>query len=957
MNIQNKFLYLLKFHHNWKRLRQRLISILLGIFCVLFPYFLPINQQNYTALAQVNIPCATPGKDGVGTVNTIVNSYFQAVSGTINAGAASITIGSKQPVTTPDISIGDLLLIIQMQDADFNASNTDAYGDNTSGDIPAFPTSQPSNGASGWTNLNNTGRYEFVTVTNVSGSTISIRGTGTNNGLKYTYSRAAFNGTNGQKTYQIIRVPQYSSVTLAGATTLPWNGSIGGVFVIDVAGQLTLGGGVVVEASGTGFRGGAGRQLSGVSGLSDKDFRTLATQATNGSKGEGIAGTPRYVLNYFDPLSVNAAGNPTSPVMTDTGVEGYPNGSYARGAPGNAGGGSTDGDPSTNAQNSGGGGGSNGGGGGRGGRAWSSQEPTGGFGGKAFSLTEINNGDRLFLGGGGGAGTTNNSTRSTSRARSTNYSGTMDFASGSPNQDTAGSGIYSSGAAGGGLVMIRTNTIAGTGTIRSRGANGLSSGQDGAGGGGAGGTVYVVATDTTNISNITADVGGGEGGWSTFRAAHGPGGGGGGGVVISSIPGVTIAPGGLDGGKVGEAGLSNNTNPPNFDGQQGTGLSTKLPAGNTSGVNSGSACIPLLTVTKTTTTPSINNQPAGTTATYTITVSNAANRANATSLDIADPLPSGFTYASTTSITLTGGAVRNTTTNPTVGSTNPTWGQFTIPSGGQVQITFVVNVANTVVNGTYQNPATATYLNPQRTTATGTTTATYNSASSTNEDVTVTNNPKLVLVKRMTQINGQNITDIIDGRSDVAVTAANYVDPAFASDDNDVKWLPSYLQGAIRSDGVRPGDRVEYTIYFLSNGDSPVTNVKICDLIPENTTFVATGFNGSSPKDGGLPTADSGIALAIGSAQPTAYMTNVADSDRGEFFSPGTPLPKACSKNTPPIPVPGSQNPNGAVVVNVVTKTTPSTTPAQANEILPYATAAGVPSNSYGFIRFRAKVN
>lgn len=109
-----------------------------------------------------------------------------------------------------------------------------------------------------------------------------------------------------------------------------------------------------------------------------------------------------------------------------------------------------------------------------------------------------------------------------------------------------------------------------------KGAPGLSTGQDGAGGGGAGGTVYVVAENPVNISNISADVRGGDGGWSTFPEAHGPGGGGGGGVVVSTNGGVSILPGGLDGGQAGKAGPTNNADA--NDGTHGARAGTGLTA-------------------------------------------------------------------------------------------------------------------------------------------------------------------------------------------------------------------------------------------------------------------------------------------------------------------------------------------------------------------------------------------
>ncbi|WP_206069810.1 DUF11 domain-containing protein [Nodosilinea sp. P-1105] len=818
-----------------------------------------------------------------------------------------------------------------MQDADFNATNTDAYGDGIGGDVPPFPDSQPSDGASGWTELNNAGRYEFVTVTAVSGNTLSVQGTGLNNGLNYAYRNENASTTHGRRTYQIVRVPQYASATLSGVTALPWNGQVGGIVVLDVAGELTLGGGTVVDVSGHGFRGGAGRLLFGGSGQ-NTDYRTLATNNTNGSKGEGIAGTPRYVLDYFDLNNLDAANNPPLAAVSviDNGVEGYPNGSYARGAPGNAGGGSTDGRPSNNDQNSGGGGGSNGGRGGRGGRTWSSQRPVGGFGGKAFNLAEINQGERLFMGGGGGAGTTNNGARSISRVRGTSYSGVLDFDA--SNQDFAGGSnpsavgaLYSSGAAGGGIVLLRAQSLGGSGLVAARGAPGLNTGQDGGGGGGAGGTVYVATNE--GIANLTVDVQGGEGGWATFRAAHGPGGGGGGGVVISTEPGVSIAPNGLAGGQAGETGLSGNSNPPNFDGQQGTGLAARITASQNPGIQPGSACIPALTVTKTTSTPRVNNQPNGSTATYSIAIANAAERVAATNVAVIDTLPTGFTYSSTESVDLAGGALQTDVSDPADDSTIPTWGSFEIPGGGQVTITFTVTIDRRVESGTYQNPAEAVYLDPQRQLADGQATAAYDALSSDGEDVTVAGGT-LLLKKRITAINGLAVNPNDQTPLNVVTEEAGL-------------WPNNALVGATEGGLVKPGDELEYTVYFLSSGTGPITNVSICDLIPANTRFVANAFNGQTPLDSGaLSGTDVGIALASSSetvsTTPTVYLTNAQDGDRGQFYPAGATLPSSCRE----------ANTNGAVVVNVVS----------SPDTLPAATAPGTPPNAYGFIRFRAQV-
>ncbi|MGC2531216.1 MAG: hypothetical protein WA639_26005, partial [Candidatus Acidiferrum sp.] len=252
----------------------------------------PVSANNSATILTVVQPlvCASPGRDGVGgTLTGIVNAYYTPANGALVAGSTSVVLGAAAAggAQTP-IAAGDLLLFIQAQDAAINSTNTGAYGDGFAGDP-----------GSGWTNLNNSGNFEFVTATSavpITGGTLNFRGTGATSGLLNTYTKAAYvAGTQGQRTYQIIRVPQYSSAVLSsGLTAMIWNGATGGVLAIDVASQLTLGGTVAVDALG--FRGAGGRILGGGTGAGT-DYITLATDATNGSKGEGIAGTPRYVVN------------------------------------------------------------------------------------------------------------------------------------------------------------------------------------------------------------------------------------------------------------------------------------------------------------------------------------------------------------------------------------------------------------------------------------------------------------------------------------------------------------------------------------------------------------------------------------------------------------------------------------------------------------------------------------
>lgn len=201
--------------------------------------------------------------------------------------------------------------------------------------------------------------------------------------------------------------------------------------------------------------------------------------------------------------------------------------------------------------------------------------------------------------------------------------------------------------------------------------------------------------------------------------------------------------------------------------------------------------------------------------------------------------------------------------------------------------------------------------------------------------IATASDPNLLLVKRITAINpGQS--DEIKFNSFVNDDSNNDNDPNWPEDDN------TYLRGAVNIEPevavVEPGDEVEYTIYFLSNGKEDATNVKICDLIPNNMTFVSNS-----------------IALLNSSASGATAreLSNAADADEGTFIAPGiAPVdPEAalplCGKPDPNdpdkfVPVDATDNVDGIVVVEL--------------DFLPEATAPGTPANSYGFIRFRARV-
>src|SRR5260221_9829899 len=264
--------------------------------------------------------------------NSSPNTYFPASQVNVPAGSTSIGLGAVTYGSTP-ISAGDILLIIQMQGAQINSSNSNNYGAGT---------------GTGGGYLSNSqllaGNMEYVVASNsvsTGGGTLNLV-----SGLVNSYKNTPF-GTDGQYTYQVIRVPVYYDVKLTATLAAPrWDGYSGGVIVLYATNKILMNS-QTIDASGFGFRGGGGGGFTGGGAGTNNDFINPAFSNANSGEREGIAGTPKYLNHNNSFLDVS-------------GTEGYPNGSYAKGAPANAGGGGTDGNPANNNdENTGGGGGAN----------------------------------------------------------------------------------------------------------------------------------------------------------------------------------------------------------------------------------------------------------------------------------------------------------------------------------------------------------------------------------------------------------------------------------------------------------------------------------------------------------------------------------------------------------------------------------------------------------------------
>ncbi|MBI5066349.1 LamG domain-containing protein, partial [Candidatus Woesearchaeota archaeon] len=155
------------------------------------------------------------GSDGALTVSsadTVVNTYT-TLSTNVTSDVQSITVGSGA-----GFSNGDEILIIQMQ-----------------------------NGTSSYL----AGRYEFAKIFSGGGTSTFTLATP----LKYAYGSGKFDQASALAA-QVIRVPEYSSVTInsgASITATAWNGTIGGIVAFRSQGTVTLTGGITV--TGKGFRG------------------------------------------------------------------------------------------------------------------------------------------------------------------------------------------------------------------------------------------------------------------------------------------------------------------------------------------------------------------------------------------------------------------------------------------------------------------------------------------------------------------------------------------------------------------------------------------------------------------------------------------------------------------------------------------------------------------------------
>lgn len=205
------------------------------------------------------------GKDGaltVTNVNTVVNKYAY-ITDYAYEGFTEINVDS-----TTGFSVGDEIMIYQTQQWEHSV-----------------------------------GRYEFNTIKSIISSTII----GLNSPIKGPdYESGSFDVVNSSYVTQVVKIPNYSSVTInvgASLTCDTWNGKKGGILIFRCQGNLVNNGSINVDSKG--FRGG---RASGIGGFADP--------SGDGECGEGFRG--RGAQGFYSG---------STPVVVDSGGLTYVNGS------------------------------------------------------------------------------------------------------------------------------------------------------------------------------------------------------------------------------------------------------------------------------------------------------------------------------------------------------------------------------------------------------------------------------------------------------------------------------------------------------------------------------------------------------------------------------------------------------------------------------------------------------
>ena len=243
---------------------------------------------------------------------------------------------------------------------------------------------------------------------------------------------------------------------------------------------------------------------------------------------------------------------------------------------------------------------------------------------------------------------------------------------------------------------------------------------------------------------------------------------------------------------------------------------------------------------------------------------------------------------------------------------------------------FVCNFTNPVIVG----------IDPLNITATATGAVGTAVAGNTSEFSATPYKPaNVIMVKRITGIRHTGAssfgpTNPNDGKD---LTSKDNTNPLFPSD---------YIVGAEDGGKIIPGDEVEYTVYYLNNGENAAVSVHLCDRLDSGLAFMPSSYG-----------AGLGTQLKLGDGS-IYNLTNAIDSttigDRGQFIAPGTPAaPNLLNSTTQSnCHLSDNTNPRGTISIDLTGTTGAPSLPSIPGILR--ANTVNVPS--YGSFKFVTQV-
>lgn len=198
------------------------------------------------------------------------------LSGVINdyAVVTSVDFCNNLVVVNDDAGFfeGDRVILMQMQGAAVDTSNTSNYGQIT--------------------DIGNAGHFEILTILDISANIISFE-----EAMIHEYAGPGV---------QLITLPQYNDVSVdMTLQPLLWDGLQGGVLAMEVTGTLTLN--ADIDASGHGFRGAGGNNDPACTSFSG--YKCELADGCGGRKGEGVFVLDNFILGKGAPANGGGGGN------------------------------------------------------------------------------------------------------------------------------------------------------------------------------------------------------------------------------------------------------------------------------------------------------------------------------------------------------------------------------------------------------------------------------------------------------------------------------------------------------------------------------------------------------------------------------------------------------------------------------------------------------------------------